>query len=283
MGNDVLLSECDEGVMTLKLNRPERRNALDPALMRALLEALEDAAEDARVRCVVLRGAGRDFCTGGDVAAARDANEREHATPEDREAARLRAEKRGPKTPELMTGWLRRSMEAARLLHEMPKPTIAVLQGNIIGAGVGLACACDFRVVAENASLRTGFVRVGLSGDYGSSYFMTRLVGTAKARELFMLNEPLDAREMARLGLATRLVAPGELDAVTAGLARRLVASAPLALRYIKKNLNVAEDASLEHAFDVEAQSQSRCSISEDSKEALRALFEKRDPVYRGE
>ncbi|MET0378213.1 MAG: enoyl-CoA hydratase-related protein, partial [Spongiibacteraceae bacterium] len=163
------------------------------------------------------------------------------------------------------------------------KPTIAVLHGNVVGAGIGLAGACDFRIVAEDTRLLTSFLKVGYSGDFGGSYSLTRLVGTAKARELFMLNERIDAQEINRLGLATRLVASVETaDAVAQEMARKLASAPPLTLGYMKKNLNVAEDYPLERAFEVEALNQNLAGNTEDSKEAIRAMFEKREPIFRG-
>lgn len=284
MTDDVLLSERRDGVLTLTLNRPRQRNALDSSLMRALLAALTDAAEDARVRCVILRGSGPDFCTGGDIGAAKEAVVGGHEpSAEELAAAVERLARRGPVSDEVKLGWLERNMQSARLLHQMGKPTIAILQGNIIGAGVGLAGACDFRVATEDARLQTGFIRFGYAGDYGASYFMTRLVGTARARELFLLNERIDARRMAELGLVTRLVPTvDEATAVAGEMAQRLAAAPPLTLRYIKKNLNTAADQPLERAFEVEALNQQRAGATEDSREAIRALVEKRTPLFQG-
>ena len=161
---EILLSEMRGGLMVLTLNRPESRNALNPALCLALAERLAAAADDPAVRAIVLTGAGGTFCVGGDVKsmgarADRDAPER------DRVAA------------------LRARMEASRILHEMPKPTIAAIEGAAAGAGLSLALACDFRVCGRSAKLTTAFAKVGLSGDYGGTYFLTHIVGAAKARE----------------------------------------------------------------------------------------------------
>lgn len=283
MNFDVLHTHLADGVMTLSLNRPERRNALNPPLMRALHEALAEAAEDARVRCVLLRGNGKDFCAGGDVSAAKEANESKVLTDEERAAADEKAARRGPNTPELMTTWLRRSSESSRLLHEMPKPTVAAVQGNIVGAGFGLAAACDFRIVAQSATFTSGYLRIGYSGDFGGAWFATRLLGTAKARELFMLNEPIDAATAERLGLATRRVADDQLDSEAAAFAAKLAKGPPIALRYMKQNLATAELESLDRYLDHEVRNQNRTGATADSKEAIKALFEKRPPVFKGE
>lgn len=282
MAEEVLLSHLEDGVLALTLNRPDRMNALNPGLMRALHEALLDAADDARVACVLLKGNGRSFCAGGDIAAARDANEQKQATVDELAADELRKAKRGPNTPEVMMGWLRRSMESVRLLHQMPKPTVAALHGSVVGAGLGLASACDFRIVARNASFATGFLKVGYSGDFGGSYLLTRLLGTAKARELYLLNTKLDATEAERLGLVTRMVEPEALEQEALAFALTLAQGPRIAQRYMKKNLNAAEEGSLEALLDLEVQSQTRCAQSEDHKEAVKALFEKRAPQFRG-
>lgn len=282
VNDDILQSTLEEGVLTLTLNRPDRLNALNPALMRALVEALADAAEDARVGCVLLRGSGRAFCAGGDIAAARDANEQKERTPEQIAADEERKAKRGPNTPEVMQAWLRRSADAVRLLHQMPKVSIAALQGAVVGAGLGLATACDFRIAATSASFSTGFRKVGYSGDFGGSYFLTRLIGTAKARELYLLDRKIDAQEALRLGLVTEVVEADALDARARELAVSLAAGPRIAQRYIRKNLNLAEEGSLEAVLDAEVLHQNRCSATEDHKEAVKALFEKRTPQFRG-
>lgn len=282
MSEQILLSSRENGVLTLTLNRPKSRNALSPALMRTLHEALLDAQEDARVRCILLRGEGKDFCAGGDIAAAKDANDAREQSPEELAAAAERAARRGPNTPELMTAWLRRSMESARLLHQMPKPTVAAVHGNIVGAGFGLATACDFRIVADSARFATGFLKVGYSGDFGGSYFASKLLGSAKARELFMLNDMINADEAQRLGLATRRTTDEQLLVAATDFATRIAAGPPIALRYMKQNLNAAEAESLEHCFDLEARNQNRTGMTSDSKEAIKALFEKRSPEFQG-
>ncbi|MFT3754439.1 MAG: enoyl-CoA hydratase [Pseudoxanthomonas sp.] len=282
MSEDILLSSRADGVLTLTLNRPKSRNALSPGLMRALHEALLDAQEDARVRCILLRGEGKDFCAGGDIAAAKDANDARELSEAEKAAAAERAARRGPNTPELLTDWLRRSMESARLLHQMGKPTIAAVHGNVLGAGFGLATACDFRIVADSAKFATGFLKVGYSGDFGGSYFATQLLGSAKARELFLLNESIDADEAQRLGLATRRASDEDLLQVATDFALKLAKGPPIALRYMKQNINAAESAPLEQCFDLEARNQNRSGQTSDSKEAIKALFEKRSPEFQG-
>lgn len=282
MSDEILISELNDHVLTLTLNRPKSRNALNPPLMRALYDALNDAAEDARVRCVVLRGNGPDFCAGGDIAAAKDANDKKELSAEEKAQEELRKAKRGPNSSEYMLNWLTRSGESSRILNQMPKPTIAVLHGNVVGAGVGLATGCDFRIVADDTRFMSGFIKIGYSGDFGGSYFMTRLVGPAKAREFYLLNERIDAQEANRLGLATRVGTVDEVDAIAQEMARKLAASPPISLRYMKKNINTAADNTLERSFEVEVLNQHRIGSTEDSREALKAMFEKREPTFQG-
>jgi 2-(1,2-epoxy-1,2-dihydrophenyl)acetyl-CoA isomerase len=282
MSEPILLSTLEDNVLTLTLNRPDRLNALNPGLMRELSKALQDAADDARVGCVLLCGNGRSFCAGGDIGAARDANAQREQSPEELAADAERKAKRGPTTPEVMISWLRRSAESARLLHQMPKPTIAAVHGPVVGAGLNLAAACDFRIAAEDVTFSSGFRKVGYSGDFGGSYFLTRLLGTAKARELYLLDKRLDAQEALRLGFITQVAEQEKLHSDALAVALKLAHGPRIAHRYIKKNLNIAEEGSLETVLDIEATHQFRCSQTEDHKEAVKALFEKRAPEFRG-
>jgi 2-(1,2-epoxy-1,2-dihydrophenyl)acetyl-CoA isomerase len=279
----ILQNTLDQGVLTLTLNRPDRRNALNPPLMRALYDALADAQHDARVRCVLLRGAGKDFCVGGDVAAAKDANEAREPTAEEKAAAAEKAARRGPNTPEQLFTWLRRSADSARLLHEMPKPTVAALHGNVVGAGLGLALACDFRIVADSTKFTAGFLKVGYSGDFGGAWFLQNLVGAAKARELYLLNETFDANAAERLGLSTRRAADDHLDTAANEFVHKLAKGPPIAMRYMKANFLSAQTAPLDQYLDLETRNQNRTGMTQDSKEAIKALFEKRAPIFKGE
>jgi 2-(1,2-epoxy-1,2-dihydrophenyl)acetyl-CoA isomerase len=252
-------------VAVVTLNRPERLNALTRTMMRALLAELATCALDEAVGCVVLTGAGSAFCAGGDVQVQADT-----------------AARGADQTPERRADDLRASMEASRLLHEMPKPTIAMLNGVAAGAGFSLALACDLRVAGESARLTTAFVKVGLSGDYGGTWFLSHLVGPARARELYFTSDMLEARQIAELGLASRVVPDAELEAETMRLATKLANGPAMALRYIKRNLNVASTGSLADTFDSEASGMLRCRQSEDHREASRAFVEKRAAVFTG-
>jgi 2-(1,2-epoxy-1,2-dihydrophenyl)acetyl-CoA isomerase len=179
-----LLESLSEGVVTLTLNRPERLNALSTPIMEGLLEALPRLAQDPAVGVVVLTGAGRAFCSGGDVKSMAEGS----------------AERTAPEAVRQLRG----RMEVSRLLHEMPKPTIAMVNGPAAGAGLSLALACDLRVAGQSAGFFTAFAKVGFSGDFGGSYFLAKLVGTGKARELYYTAEPLDAAQALTLGVVTR-------------------------------------------------------------------------------
>jgi 2-(1,2-epoxy-1,2-dihydrophenyl)acetyl-CoA isomerase len=263
--SEELLYRLENRVAVLTLNRPERLNALTKDMMQALLARLSSCAIDDAIGCVVLTGAGGAFCSGGDV----------------RAQAKVAAEGT-VETPEQRTDLLRASMEASRLLHEMPKPTVAMLNGVAAGAGLSLALACDLRIAGRSARMTTAFAKVGLSGDYGGTWFLTQLVGTAKARELYFLSEVLDAAQIEALGLANKIVADTELAAETMALAEKLANGPSVALRYMKRNLNVAVSGTLAAGLDSEAYGMLRARASEDHKEASRAFVEKRAPAFRG-
>jgi len=259
---DTLLETVADGVATLTMNRPEALNAMTPDMMLSAMDALTRYAADSSVRAIILTGAGRGFCAGGDVKRM------------DKAAA-------DPLLEERVQG-LRQRMEVSRMLHEIAKPTIAMVRGPAAGAGMSLALACDMRIVSETARFTTAFARVGLSGDFGGAYFLTQLVGTAKARELYYLSESVPADQALALGLANRVVADDALETETMAIARKIADGPAITLSYIKRNMNAAETGSLAQVFDMEAMHHSRCSQTEDHKEAARAFVEKRKPVFQG-
>ena len=260
--NDIVLQHLDQGLLTITMNRPERRNALNPEMTRGLVEAARRAAEDRAVRAVLLKGAGGTFCVGGDVKAMAEAKE--------------------PPPLEEKVTQLRRGMEVSRLLHIMQKPVVAQVDGAAAGAGLSMALACDLRVASASAKITTAFAKVGYSGDYGGTYFLTHLLGSAKARELYLLSPVLTAQEALALGMVTRVVPDAEVDAAAHELALSLARGPSVTLGYIKKNINNAETQSLEACFDGEALHHSRCSDTADHKEAARAFVEKRAAVFQG-
>jgi 2-(1,2-epoxy-1,2-dihydrophenyl)acetyl-CoA isomerase len=260
-----LLKAIDAGVLVLTMNRPEAMNALSPDMMREMQAALDAAATDPEIGCVVLRGAGpKAFCAGGDVKAMASGGRLKGASIETKSAD------------------LRARMRTAELLHEMGKPTIAMVNGVAAGAGLSLALACDMRFVGKSARMTSAFAKVGGSGDFGSHYFLHKLVGTGKARELYFTSAILKAEEIDRLGLANRLVADEELEAETMAFARNLAAGPRLAWWHVKRNMKVAEEGTLAQALDCEAIGMSRTFDTEDHKEAARAFVEKRKPAFKG-
>jgi len=264
MTND-LLETIEDGVAVLTMNRPERRNALSGEMLEAMLEAFPRLANDASVGCVVLTGAEGAFCAGGDVKAMAEGRERDNLPLEGQYQE------------------LRNIMETSRWLHEMPKPTIAMVGGAAAGAGLSLALACDMRLAADTAKFTTAFANVGFSGDFGGSYFLTKLVGTAKARELYYTAALLDPETAASLGMVNLVVAADDLRDETMKLAKNIAAGPSIALRYMKRNMNAAEAGNtLSEHLDLEALHHARCGMTEDHKEATKAFVEKRKPTFVG-
>jgi 2-(1,2-epoxy-1,2-dihydrophenyl)acetyl-CoA isomerase len=268
-GTDHLQARVEDGVALLVMNRPERRNALSDEMLRGLAAALRDAETATDVRCIVLTGAGGAFCSGGDVKgmAAGTGGNRGIGLSLDERIHRQRLSQR----------------ETAGRIFRMPKPVIASLPGAAAGAGLSLALACDLRIAAESAVITTAFAKVGFSGDYGGSYFLTQLVGSAKARELYYLSDRVDAKEAERLGLVNKVVPDAALVAETRALADRLASGATVAFRYMKENLHRAlEGASLEECLDLEATHHVHTGLTEDHREAAKAFVEKRTPTFKG-
>src|ERR1043165_2124359 len=257
-----LLETSENGVTTLTLNRPERLNALSPAMTAGLKEALERLATDRECGAIVITGAGRGWCAGGDVKTM-ESRGRDQSF-EDRAEG------------------LRRAHQLPLLLRTMPKVVIAAINGPVAGAGMGLALACDLRIAGKSARFGTAFARIGYSGDYGGSWSLTRLVGTAKARELYFTADIIDAEEAGRLGIVNRVVADDELQAETMALARRIADGPRIALGYMKRNLLAAETEPFQTVLELEAVHQARCAFTEDHKEAVAAFVEKRRPVFQG-
>jgi 2-(1,2-epoxy-1,2-dihydrophenyl)acetyl-CoA isomerase len=177
---------------------------------------------------------------------------------------------------------LRRAMEVSRILHEMSKPVVAQLDGAAAGAGLSIALACDLRIASESVKITTAFAKVGLSGDYGGTYFLTQMLGSAKARELYLMSPVLTAQEALALGLVTRVVADAEVETAAHDLAMSLAQGPSITLGYIKRNINNAERLPLEVCFDAEAFHHSRAGETADHKEAAKAFVEKRKPVFGG-
>ena len=261
-GTGEVLCRVEERVATLTLNRPEARNALTMDMKRALARWIPELGADCEIGCLLLTGAGTAFCAGGDT-------------------KRMAADGKLP-SPEERKRQLRWEHGIPAAIHRLEKPVVGALPGPAAGAGFALALACDLRVAAESAFLTTAYARLGLSGDYGGSWFLTRLVGPARARELYYTGARLDAQACERLGLVNRVVPDAELAVEAFALAASIAAGPPIALRYMKDNLNRALVADLEPCLDVEAERMVEGAQTDDYVEAVRAFTEKRAPVFRG-
>ncbi|MGO9606085.1 MAG: enoyl-CoA hydratase [Candidatus Binataceae bacterium] len=266
MPNDHLLTELRDRVLYLTLNRPDKLNAMSNEMMTGVLDSLSQAATDPKIGCVVVTGAGRGFCAGGDVSAMRARNEGSEPAPtiEDRVAG------------------LRRGEEASRLLHEMPKVTIAAINGPAAGAGLSLAMAADIRLAADNARLGTAFAKVGFSGDYGGTWSLTQLVGSAKARELYFLADIIDAAEAHRIGLVNHVLPASSFRDEVHAVAKKIANGPTIAYSYMKANLNLAVTHEFSELLDREAWGQTLTGRTEDHREAVKAFLEKREPTFKG-
>ena len=266
-GTDHLLATLEDGVGTLTLNRPDARNAMSGEMNQALQAMLAQFETDTEVRCVVLTGAGKGFCAGGDVKGMAESGD---GTV-------------GARTIDQAIHEQRLNQRAtAGKLFKMPKPTIAALPGAAAGAGLSLALACDMRIMATNAIMTTAFARVGFSGDYGGTYFMTQLVGAAKARELYFLSDRVSTEEARQLGLVNWVCEAEELQAKTREIALRLASGPSVAYRYMKENLNRAMAGDVDDCMDLEATHHVHCGQTEDHRNATKAFVDKREPVFNG-
>lgn len=266
-GTDELLCEIRERVAIITLNRPEARNSLSDHLTPALRTMIRVCGENPEVGALLITGAGTAFCSGGDVKGM--GAHRKQSTLDmsfDARVADLQERQR------LLTG----ALVAVR------KPTIAALPGPAAGAGLAIAMACDMRVAAQSAFVSTGYLRVGLSGDYGIAWLLTRLVGTARARELMFTAEKVDAERAERIGLFNRVVPDLELRDTAFALARDMAQGPTLALRYMKDNLDEALAFDFATARDHEAERLIRGTMTADHREAVQAFIEKRKPNFKG-
>ena len=249
-------------VLTLTMNRPERLNPLGTELAAALVETLRHASDDSSVRAIILTGAGRGFCSGGDLALLRDARNRNAAAE--------------------LQGILRAGSEIVLTMGLMPKPVIAAVNGPAAGAGMNLALACDIRIASERASFAQSFARMGLVPDFGGTWLLPRLVGPGRAAELFMTADTLNAEEAHQMGIVDHVVPHDSLMQEAAAMAARLAAAPPLVVRAVKQMLNGSHIEEIRSTLRGEEKFQEECFRSEDCAEGLNAFFEKRAPNFRG-
>lgn len=260
---DHLLVDVSDHIATLTFNRPDRLNALSPEMIDKGIETLETLAVDPEVGCIVVTGADRGFCAGGDVEAMNAGRGRELTFEE-----RLDRQRHGHR----LSG----------LLYAMPKVTVAAINGAAAGAGLGIALACDLRIASDRAKLTTAFAKVGFGGDFGVTWPLTRLLGEAKAKELMFLSDVLTADEALSLGLVNRVVPEDEFPDRVRELAARIAGGPQVSYRYMKENIRLASVQDYADLLDREAWTQLRCGETEDHREGARAFVEKRAPRFVG-
>ena len=260
---ETILTEVRDRVATLTLNRPEKLNALTVELLEQSIAVLKDWSRDPGVGAIVVTGAGRAFCAGGDVSAmAREGSE--------------------DLTLEQRVDRLREAQHLSWLLYSVPKVTIAAVNGPAVGAGLGIALACDLRIASSSAKFGTAYAKVGFGGDFGTTWLLTHYAGAPKAKELFFLAENIDATDAQRMGLVNRVVEPDQLAAQVAEIATR-VANGPItSYRYMKANVNLAATVDFRTMLDRESETHLRCGMTEDHREGVRAFLEKRPPRFTG-
>jgi 2-(1,2-epoxy-1,2-dihydrophenyl)acetyl-CoA isomerase len=261
-GSETVLVERSGGVLTVRLNRPEKLNALDSTTCRALVHALLNGADDKSVRVIVLTGAGRAFCAGGDLEQMYDARKR-------RAISELEAM--------LIAG-----KELCLAIATMPKLVVAAVNGPAAGAGMSIALACDLRIASEQATFSQSFARAGLYPDFGATFFLPRLVGLSRAPELFYTAEKLSAQEARSIGIVYNVYPSDQFEVETGKLGQHLAAGPPIAYRDVKRTMIGEHHKELEDALDEEIRLQTHCFLTEDCAEGLAAFFEKREPKFLG-
>jgi len=266
-GTDELLCSTDGSVATVTLNRPEKRNALSDKLTPALRAILLRLESDRDVRCIVLTGAGKAFCAGGDVSQMGGGA---LAKPDERSYEdKIRDLQHKQRTLTLR-------------LYELKTPTIAALPGAAAGAGLSIALACDLRIAKSSAFITTGYANIGLSGDYGASWFLSQLVGPSVAKELCFTSRRIPATEAHSLGIINHVVDDDDYESAVRNLASDIASGPPVAIGYIKEHINRAFDTDLGTYLDTEAEHLLRCAQTEDHREAVSAFMEKRAPIFHG-
>ena len=265
MDNQDILFEVRNQVLTITLNIPAKLNPVGDTMSFPAIERLESAAKDREIGSIVLTGAGRAFCAGGDVSnmGGGDTND-------------------VPKTYEESVDHQRKRHYFPYLLHTIPKVTIAAVNGHAVGAGLGLAASCDLRIASSNAKFGTAFANVGLGGDFGTTWQLTRLLGESKAKELFFLPDIFDANEALRIGLVNRVVDAENFREEVQEIAERVARGPLVSYRWMKENVNLSSLDDFKTMLEKEAVSHLRCAQTEDHKEGVASFMEKRVPNFIG-
>ena len=258
---ETILYEKSGGVADVALNRPKKLNAFDGKMHEELYAALDDVSSDDEVRCVVLRGEGRGFSAGADLAGI------------------LEGSDGAPDLGEYLRNTYSRLV---RRMVSMEKPIVASLHGPVYGAGVGIALACDLRIAAQSAKFSVAFIKIGLMPDAGVSFFLPRVVGLGRALEMSLLGDPVGADEALRTGLVNRVVPDDDLAEETAALASRLAAMPTAAIGKTKGALHTSFEGDLEAGLEREAEGQTFCGYTADHREGVAAFFEKREARFTG-
>lgn len=258
----VILTEVRDRVATLTLNRPEKLNAVNMQLLVEAAEVLKKWSRDAEIGAIVVTGSGRAFCAGGDVS--------------------MMAREDDASTLEQKVDGLRDMQEISWLLYSSPKVTIASVNGFAMGAGLGIALACDMRIASSAAKFGTAYAKVGYGGDFGTTWLLTHYVGAPKAKEMFFLADVLDAVEAHRIGLVNRVVEPEALAGETSAVASRIAQGPLTSYRYMKANVNLAAAVDFRTLLDREAETHLRCGETTDHREGVQAFLEKRAPKFSG-
>lgn len=260
--SDLLLLTVRDRVATLTLNRPDKLNAINVALLEEAGAILKKWSRDPEIGAIVVTGSGRAFCAGGDVS--------------------MMAREDSGQTLEQKIDGLRDMQEISWLLYSSPKVTIASVNGFAMGAGLGIALACDLRIAASTAKFGTAYAKVGYGGDFGTTWLLTHYAGAPKAKEMFFLADPIDAAEAYRIGLVNRVVEPDKLAEETTAVATRIAQGPLTSYRYMKANVNLASAVDFRTLLDREPETHLRCGETDDHREGVRAFLEKRAPKFTG-
>jgi 2-(1,2-epoxy-1,2-dihydrophenyl)acetyl-CoA isomerase len=257
----MILTKVTDRIATLAFNRPEKLNALGEELLSSSIETLRGWSTDASIGVIVITGMGRAFCAGGDVSAMSKESEQSLEQNIDR-----------------LRGW----QDLSWLLYNMPKVTVAAVNGFAMGAGLGVCLACDLRIASDQAKFGAAYAKVGFGGDFGTTWLLTHYAGAPKAKELLFLGDQIDAAEAHRIGLVNRVVAQDQFEAEVTAWATRIAAGPLTSYRYMKANVNLATNTDFRTLLDREAETHLRCGQTEDHKEGVRAFLEKRPPKFIG-